>query len=133
MPPTGRILLDTNVLIGLLAGEPAVLDGLAAAEAVYIPVIALGELYYGAQRSAQRAENLQRLEALAAAAAVLSCDGATALVYGELKAALRAQGTPIPENDLWIAALARQYALTLVSRDVHFAVVPGVTVVDWAG
>lgn len=133
MPPTGRVLLDTNILIALLAGEPAVLDGLAAAEAVYIPAIALGELYYGAQRSAQPGENLQRLEALAAAAAVLSCDAATAAVYGELKAALRSQGTPIPENDLWIAALAQQHGLTLVSRDAHFGTVPRLAIVSWTG
>ena len=55
MPLTGKVLLDTNILIGLLAGEPAVLAGLRAAEAVYVPVIALGELYYGAQKSARAA------------------------------------------------------------------------------
>lgn len=131
MPPTGRVLLDTNILIGLLAGEPTVLAGLRAAEAVYVPVIALGELYYGARKSARAAANVERVEALAAAAAVLPCDGATAAAYGELKAALRAQGTPIPENDLWIAALARQHALTLVTRDAHFTGVPGLVVERW--
>ena len=65
------------------------------------------------------------------AAAVLPCDRATAARYGELKAALRAQGTPIPENDLWIAALARQHALTLVTRDAHFAGVRGLVVERW--
>ncbi len=131
MPPTGRVLLDTNILIGLLAGEPAVLAGLRAAEAVYVPVIALGELYYGARKSARAAANVERVQALAAAAAVLPCDGATAAAYGELKAALRAQGTPIPENDLWIAALARQHDLTLASRDEHFDLVPGLVRAPW--
>jgi tRNA(fMet)-specific endonuclease VapC len=133
MPPTGRVLLDTNILIGLLASEPAVLAGLRAVEAVYVPVIAVGELYYGARKSTRAAANVERVEALAAAAAVLHCDGATAAAYGELKAALRAQGSPIPENDLWIAALARQHDLTLVSRDAHFAAVPRLAVVSWAG
>ncbi len=58
MPPTGRVLLDTNILIGLLAGEPVVLAGLRAAEAVYVPVIALGELYDGARKSARAAEKV---------------------------------------------------------------------------
>jgi tRNA(fMet)-specific endonuclease VapC len=133
MPPTGRVLLDTNILIGLLAAEPAILAGLRTAEAVYIPVIALGELYYGARKSARAAENIERVAAFATAAAVLHCDATTAAIYGELKAQLRAQGTPIPENDLWIAALAQQHALTLVSRDAHFAAVPGLAVLSWTG
>jgi len=62
MPPTGRVLLDTNILIGLLAAEPAILAGLRTAEAVYIPVIALGELYYGARKSARAAENIERVD-----------------------------------------------------------------------
>lgn len=52
MPPTGSVLLDTNILIALLAGEAAVLEQFNTATAVYIPSIALGELYYGAQKSA---------------------------------------------------------------------------------
>jgi tRNA(fMet)-specific endonuclease VapC len=93
----------------------------------------LGELYYGARKSARTAENVERVAAFAAAAAVLSCDAATAALCGELKAQLRAQGTPIPENDLWIAALARQHELTLVSRDAHFGAVRGLAVVSWSG
>ena len=131
MAPTGRILLDTNLIIALFAGEAAVRRGVEEAEAIFIPVIALGELHYGARQSARAAANLDRLTAFAAAAAVLACDQATAAAYGELKAVLRAQGTPIPENDIWIAALARQHALRLVSRDAHFAVVPGLDLVRW--
>lgn len=71
------------------------------------------------------------MAAVAATAAVLVCDATTAGLYGELKAALRAQGTPIPENDLWIAALTRQHTLTLVSRDEHFEAVPGLEIERW--
>jgi tRNA(fMet)-specific endonuclease VapC len=132
MPATGRVLLDTNILIALLAEEPAVVRGVQDAEAVHVPAIALGELYYGAQKSARARDNVQRVSALAAASAVLSCDAETAARYGELKAALRAKGTPIPENDLWIAALARQHQLALVSRDAHFAGIEGLDVVSWS-
>jgi tRNA(fMet)-specific endonuclease VapC len=131
MPPTGRVLLDSNILIALFADEPAVRRGIEAAEAVFVPVIALGELLYGAHRSARAAANLERLTSFAAAAAVLLCDGGTASAYGELKATLRAQGTPIPENDIWIAAIARQHRLQLASRDTHFDVVPGLEVLRW--
>lgn len=132
MPATGSFVLDTNILIALLAEEAAVVRGVQDAEAVYVPAIALGELHYGARKSARARDNVLRVSALAAASAVLSCDAATAASYGELKAALRAKGTPIPENDLWIAALARQHQLTLVSRDAHFAGIEGLDVVNWS-
>ncbi len=131
MPETGRVLLDTNILIALLAAEHPVLERVRAAEAVYVPAIALGELYYGARKSARVAENVARIAAFAEAAAVLACDSDTAAVYGQLKATLRLEGRPIPENDLWIAALARQHGLTLVSRDEHFIGVSGITVDRW--
>jgi tRNA(fMet)-specific endonuclease VapC len=78
MPPTGRYLLDTNIVIALLAREQAVIDRVKHAEAVYLPATVLGELYFGARKSARAQENLERLRALAAASAVLHCDGETA-------------------------------------------------------
>jgi tRNA(fMet)-specific endonuclease VapC len=132
MPATGRVLLDTNILIALLAEEALVVRHVQEADAVYVPAIALGELYYGARKSARAAANVQRVGALAAASAVLACDAATAAAYGELKAELRARGAPIPENDLWVAALARQHQLALVSRDSHFGGVPDLEVVTWS-
>jgi len=131
MPPAGRVLLDTNVIIALFAGEAAVLTELGSAEAVYVPAVALGELYYGARKSGRPAENVARVAEFATAALVLACDAPTAAVYGEIKAALRARGTPIPENDVWIAALARQHDLTLATRDAHFGHIDGVRVVGW--
>jgi tRNA(fMet)-specific endonuclease VapC len=132
MPATGRVLLDTNILIALLAEEALVVRHVQEADAVYVPAIALGELFYGARKSTRAAANVRRVSALAAASAVLACDAATAAAYGEIKAELRARGTPIPENDLWIAALARHHRLTLVSRDAHFAGVPDLEVVAWS-
>ncbi|MBK6423996.1 MAG: type II toxin-antitoxin system VapC family toxin [Gemmatimonadetes bacterium] len=131
MPPTGRYILDTNILIALLAGEPAALTEAGRAAATFIPTIALGELYYGARKSGRPTENLEVIERLAASAALLPCGPETARRYGEVKAELRAAGTPIPENDIWIAALALEHSLTLVTRDAHFAVVAGITAVPW--
>jgi tRNA(fMet)-specific endonuclease VapC len=88
-------------------------------------------LYYGARKSARASTNIERIAELAAAVAVLPCDSETAAVYGELKAVLRSRGTPIPENDLWIAAVARQHALMLVTRDAHFSLIPDLPVDRW--
>ncbi len=131
MPPVGKYLLDTNILIAVLAGEPAVSAALGAATAVYLPSIAVGELFYGAQKSGRPAANRQVVETLAGAGIVLPCGLQTARWYGELKALLRARGTPLPENDIWIAALAREHDLTLATRDRHFAAIPEVATVAW--
>jgi len=133
MPPSGRVLLDTNIIIALFAADPGVLRGLGQAESVYLPVIALGELFYGALHSSHPGDNIAHLQAFAAAATVLPCDPATATAYGEIKALLRRRGTPIPENDIWIAAIAHQHSLSLASRDAHFALIPGLDVLRWEG
>ena len=131
MPPSGRVLLDTNIVIALFAADPGVRRGLEQAESVYLPVIALGELFYGALHSTRAEDNIAHLQAFATAATVLSCDPATA--NGEIKTALRRRGTPIPENDIWIAAIALQHSLHVASRDAHFALVPGLEVLRWDG
>ena len=91
---SGRYLLDTNVIIALFAREQTVLDRLAAADAVFVPVVALGELYYGARKSGRVEQNLDRIDEFAAAATLLDCNQATAQRYGEIKNGLRARGRP---------------------------------------
>lgn len=99
--------------------------------AIFLPAIALGELYYGARKSGRPAANLEVIARLAMGTAVLACGPETARRSGELKAQLRAGGTPIPENDIWIAAVAREHDLTLVTRDSHVGVVAGLATVPW--
>jgi len=128
---SGRYLLDTNIIIAIFAEEPPVLQRVAAAEEVFVPVIVLGELYYGARKSARAAANIDRIDEFASAATTLGCDAATAQQYGRIKNDLRAKGRPIPENDIWIAAIAAQHGLTVVSRDDHFADVSGLPIEAW--
>ncbi|MGH8471275.1 MAG: type II toxin-antitoxin system VapC family toxin, partial [Gammaproteobacteria bacterium] len=127
----GRYLLDTNIVIAIFAAEPAVLQRVATVDEVFVPAIALGELYYGARKSARSEANINRIDEFAGAMAILGCDGATARHYGRIKDELRAKGRPIPENDIWIAAVATQYGLTVVSRDDHFANIAGLPVEVW--
>ena len=116
----GRFLLDTNIVIALFAEDTSVQKGIMEAEQVFLPSIVLGELYYGAGKSLRTEENISRVDEFAAMSAVLGPNTATAKEYGDIKNALRNKGCPIPENDIWIAAVARQYELVLVTRDVHF-------------
>lgn len=128
---SGRFLLDTNIVIGLLAAEPSVMRPLRAAEKVFLPSVVLGELHYGAFKSTRTVQNLARIDALREAGAVLLCDAETAREYGRIKNGLRALGRPIPENDIWIAAIAVQHGLTLATRDPHFDQVEQLERVRW--
>lgn len=127
----GRVLLDTNIVVAFFAGEPSVCRVLADADEVFVPGVVIGELYYGAFGSIRVDENLGRIEGLVLIATVLPCDGDTAREYGLLKDALRRKGRPLPDNDIWIAAVARQHGLTLVSRDAHFAEFDGLSREAW--
>ncbi|MDZ8109117.1 MAG: type II toxin-antitoxin system VapC family toxin [Nostoc sp. DedQUE12a] len=130
-PVNGKYLLDTNIIIALFADELAVKDSLAQAGEVFIPSIAVGELCYGARKSGRLKENLERIEEFIANITVLECDAQTARHYGEVKNKLRLKGRPLPENDIWIAALTLQYNLTLVTRDAHFKEVENLKTVSW--
>lgn len=118
---SGKALLDTNVVIALFAGEPTVVQYLQKCSAVFLCVPVVGELRYGALASFRVHENLNRLDEFARTLLVLSCDPGTSVSYAEVKYGLRKKGRPIPENDVWIAAIARQHGLKVVSRDIHFS------------
>jgi len=128
---SGRFLLDTNVVIALFKRDVAVQKNLAEAEKVFIPATVLGELYYGARKSRHIEKNMARIEEFAGSVAVLGCNAGTAREYGIIKNQLRIKGRPIPENDIWIAAVAQQHNLVLVSRDDHFAEVEGLKLEKW--
>lgn len=126
----GRVLLDTNVVIPFFSGEKSVSQRLAKAE-VCVSSTVLGELYFGARKSANVSANLSKIEQFAATVQVLSCDAVTARVYGQIKDQLRSKGRPIPENDIWIAAVALQYGLPLATRDDHFKEIDGLRTERW--
>jgi len=127
----GSLLLDTNIVIALLAGDAGVRHRLAEADLTFLSSTVLGELHYGARNSTHVKDNLAKIDALAARSAILPVDAATAWHYGRIKSALRAKGRPIPENDIWIASVAEQYDLTLVTRDEHFKEVEAIKVEKW--
>ncbi len=116
----GRYLLDTNIVIAILNGEIDLSRRLPDSE-VFVNVVVLGELYYGAERSERLDENLARIETVEGIVTVLTCERETARYYGRIKRRLKGKGKPIPDNDIWIAATAQQFGLVVVTRDAHFA------------
>lgn len=128
---SGRYLLDTNIIIALFADEAVIKNNLAQAHEVFIPSIAIGELCYGARKSRRTEANLVKVDELVANSTVLVCDAETAQIYGDLKNKLRLKGRPLPENDIWIAALTLQHNLILVTRDAHFQEIETIQTRAW--
>jgi tRNA(fMet)-specific endonuclease VapC len=116
----GRILLDTNIVIAVFSGEESIQRYIEKANEIFIPVIVIGELYFGAYNSMNMERNIEKIDEFVANSTILSCDVYTAKIYGKIKGDLKKKGKPIPENDIWIAALAAQYGLLLVTKDSHF-------------
>ena len=128
---SGSYLLDTSVIVDIFAGDQQVVVRLAMADNVFVPSIAIGELAYGAMKSARVEDNLNQIKRFAGANVVISYDEETGYWYGVVKDGLRRAGHPIPENDIWIAAIALQYDLTVATKDRHFEFVPDLNVEMW--
>ncbi|HEY4613585.1 MAG TPA: type II toxin-antitoxin system VapC family toxin [Bacteroidota bacterium] len=127
----GKVLLDTNIVIALFGGDALVRKQISRITEVFIPSIVLGELYYGAFKSKLVQSNFDRLYELTLHSTILPCDQSIAEVYGYIKNQLRAKGLPVPENDIWIAAIAMHHNLTLVTRDDHFQAIDDITIASW--
>ena len=120
------MILDTNALSAFVDGDPRVGAALRAQPRAAIPVIVLGEFRYGIAESRHRAAYEEWLEAHAPQFEILDVTEATAAAYARLRVSLRRLGRPIPANDAWIAALALEHRLPILSRDEHFDAVAGV-------
>jgi len=97
-PASGRFLLDTNIVIALLAGDDTVLSNLDRAPEVFIPAVALGELFFGAAKSGRPDENTAKVERFAAGRAIVSCDLDVAREYGRLKQRLKERDGHFPRT-----------------------------------
>jgi tRNA(fMet)-specific endonuclease VapC len=125
------LILDTNGLSAIADGDPKVKALLQRANKVAVPVIVLGEYRYGIRQSRYRARYEEWLAEMIANCRVLAVDEETATEYAEVRSELKRRGRPIPGNDVWIAALARQHALPILSRDEHFDLVPKLKRLTW--
>ncbi|MEO7189989.1 MAG: type II toxin-antitoxin system VapC family toxin [Vicinamibacterales bacterium] len=116
------IALDTSIAIAVLAGEAGSLLSPDLGPFL-LPVPVVGELRYGALNSRRSAHNLAEVERLVERCTVLDVTAATAEVYARLRLQLRELGKPIPENDLWIAAICVEHQVPLATLDGHFDVI----------
>ena len=115
-----NFLVDTNIVIEVFKGNKEIADYLYKLPEIFISSIVLGELYIGINRVANRAKHLKRLNDFLKLTTILNVDDETAAIYGAIIADLYKLGKPIPTNDVWIAAIAIQYNLTLLTADRYF-------------
>ena len=125
------MILDTNALSAFVDGDAGVGETLRRQGRAAIPVIVLGEFRYGIAQSRHRAVYEAWLKSQLPHFEVLAVTDETAVAYAALRVALKLSGRPIPANDAWIAALALQHRLPVLSRDEHFDVVSGLERESW--
>jgi tRNA(fMet)-specific endonuclease VapC len=126
-----EVILDTNAVSAFFDGVPEVVNEVDQATSLYVPVVVIGEYLYGLLSSRERAEREVRFREFCASCQTLRIDGETAEYYSSVRHRLRLAGRPIPENDIWIAALALQHGQVILSNDRHFDVVDGVSRNGW--
>jgi tRNA(fMet)-specific endonuclease VapC len=125
------MLLDTNAITALAAGDETLIKAIERAPRLGVSIISLGEYVYGLAQSTHRTELSEWLEAFLQRAEILYLGRDTLPHYAAVRRQLKKDGTPIPANDCWIAATAKEHRLAVVSRDQHFDSVKGLRRVAW--
>jgi tRNA(fMet)-specific endonuclease VapC len=125
------MLLDTNALSALAAGDETLIQSIEKVPRLCVTIISLGEYSYGIAQSRHEIELARWLDAFLQRADVLCLRRETLPHYAEVRRQLKKDGTPIPANDCWIAALAKEHRLPVVSLDKHFDAVKGLRRISW--
>lgn len=123
--------LDTNAVSALFDGDDALRSLLSHDERHALPIVVVGEYRYGLLRSRHRKRLEALLGSLVRESELLLVEDETTRRYAQVREGLRRRGRRLPENDVWIAALALQHGLDLVSRDEHFEAVEGLVRREW--
>jgi tRNA(fMet)-specific endonuclease VapC len=132
MNGTTSVVLDTTIVVDHLRGKSLTLENrFRETDTLYLPLTALGELFHGIFKSDFEIKGLRQIEDFVQLCAILSPSENTARYYGRISADLARAGRPIPKNDIWIAAIAREHNLPLATSDHHFSFVPGLSILNW--
>ena len=124
-------LVDTNILISFINKEQEIVERVRAVGKVYISIVSIGELFFGAIKSQFKEKNLFPVNIIIKCNEICNINLVTANHYGEIKNRLQKAGNPIPQNDLWIVASAIEHDLVLVSRDRHILSISDIRTEKW--
>lgn len=128
-----KLALDTNAYMALDDGNPKLSKHIKLANQLGLPIIVLGELYYGIFLGSKQESNLLNLNRFLALPRLelLHIDNATARIFGEIASELRHNGKPIQQDDMWIAALCKQHGYTLATADKGFTEITGLEILGF--
>jgi len=128
---SGEIALDTSIAIRFLNGDRAITERVLSLPEIILPMIAVGELLFGAENSTRSLQNLPRYLEFISACVVVPLGRETATVYAQTRLALKRKGRPIPMNDVWIAAQCLEHGWGLVTDDTDFDYVDRLLLRHW--
>ena len=131
MKVSGKLAVDTDAVIAYREGILTVCTLIEGTDILFLPVVVLGELLYGAVNSAKPQKNEQAVHKFSAQSVLASIDEAIAIRYATVRLELKKIGRPIPENDIGIAATCLELGVPLLTRDGHFDHVHGLEVINW--
>lgn len=128
-----RLALDTNAYRALDDGNPKLSHHIKVVAQIGLPIIVLGELYYGIFSGNKQEDNLLNLHRFLALPRLelLHIGNDTARIFGEIASELRQKGKPIQQDDMWIAAICKQYGYTLATADKGFAEITGLEILSF--
>jgi tRNA(fMet)-specific endonuclease VapC len=125
-----NLLLDTKAYANMLRGNETVYQELEASDQIYMSVIVIAELLTGFRGVAKENQNIEILNEFLSNPKILTVDATikSATIFSEIKYFLKQKGTPIPVNDIWIAAHSYEYQATIITFDKHFKNIPKIKV-----
>ncbi len=126
-----RLAFDSNAFIAYRVGEAKIRPAFESAQLLFMPMTVMGELLYGAKNSTKVTENLQAVSEFTELCVPIYIDEAIAARYADIRHRLKRQGSPIPENDIWIAASCLEVGAVLLTQDCHFSGIEELFVVGW--
>ena len=115
-----KYLIDTNIAVLYLNDDKKIINKMYDNYNVFLSTISVGELHFGFSNSKNRENNMILLNKFFDNIDILDVNKKIAYSYSEIRLKLKAIGKPIPDNDIWIAAVAKEHDLIIVTRDKHF-------------
>ena len=126
-----KYLFDTNIIIGFLKNDIKIVERAGELEEINISVITVGEILYGANNSEKSEENIKKYKNFFEFCNIVNVTEKTAEFYAEIRYKLKKAGKPIPENDIWIAAIAVENGYTIITRDKHLKSIEFIKTEEW--
>ncbi len=131
MKAIGKIAVDSNAVVAYRAGTPEVCRLIKEAEIIFLPSPVFGELLYGVLNSGRILENCEAFYRFSAYATFVPIDENITARYASVRYNLKKRGRPLPENDIWIAAICLELDVPLLTRDAHFENIQGLKIINW--